>query len=333
MDLSHLPRFDGNKRGSAGVSYLQAFEAFVALRKWGTASETLYKQLWVLSFGAVPDSAFDFWSRQHIRPLALRIQTAVATCVTAADHQVVLTQYQPLYSQVIALFRQQFCVADAQEYGTLMTELAQTSAQHVGVAVWRPLILVLQRLQEFHRQPLPSSVPSECDFVSQLLDTSVVVPEVISLRLKAVVDGLTQNQLPAVPANAPADHNPRLTLAAVITAVSQLADQLDHAVGWTKSRSPLAPGVSGMVAAPVVSQQSALSAVTSHMQARGPTALAASMAASLRHLSAGQRCQLVFKAFPDALCPEHCMLHAMKACPLVLADGNADCERLQSQLQ
>jgi hypothetical protein len=327
MSVSQLPRYNGNERGSAGVAYLAAQEAFVGLGKWGTPSESLYKRMWAFAAGAEPASVFAYWCRDHVIPLAQQIQAAAATCSTHAAHQAVLNQYQPQCDAVFDLFKQRFCVPDVQEYGSLLSQLANTCAQHAGGAVWRPLLLVLQKFQEYYQQPLPSGVQSQSEFVTQLLNTPTVVPESLSLRLKAAVDGLPQHQLPAVPANAPANHNPRLTLAAVITAVSQLADQLDHAVGWSGFRFPLAPGVSGLAAAPAMSQQSVVTATTSHVQSRDPSAQAANLAASLQHLSVEDRCQVLAKAYPDALCPEHQMLHAMRVCPFAASD----CDRKPSR--
>jgi hypothetical protein len=320
MIPQHLPRYNGRERGSAGSAYIAAFDAFIGMSKWGQPSEALGRKLYALASGAEAGSVFDLWCHEHIRPLAQRVTTAAETCVTPADHQIVLTQFRPLYDAAIQLFRDTFCAPDVQEYRAIMAELLSVCQSNVGGVVWRPLHHVLQKLQQFYSQPLPSGLLGEQEFVAQLLVMDIV-PAAVSLRLQAAVDGLAQAQLPAAPGNAPANFNPRHTFAAVLTAVGQLAQQLDQAVGWGSMHFPLDSAVAGLHAvAPAVSQHSVVSATSSHLHTQDINSKAASMSTSLQHLSAGDRCQLLARAYPDALCPEHCMLHLLKVCPLAAVE-------------
>ena len=315
MSPPSLPRYSGLERGSTGTAYLAAFDAFVGMSKWGQPSEALSRKLYALASGAEPGSVFDLWCHEHVRPLAALVAAATETCVTAADHQTVLTQYRPRYDAVVQLFKDTFCCPDVHEYRALMDELMRVCQAHVGGAVWRPLHHVLQKLQQFYSQGLPAGVLREHELVAQLLAMGFL-PDFVSIRLQGAVEALPQAQLPQPPANAPANFNARHTFAAVLTAVHQLASQLDQTVGWGSLHFSGGHGMSGLgPVAPAMSQHS-VSATSHLMQAGSVNTKAASLCAMLQHLSAEERCPLLARVYPDALCPEHCMLHALKVCPL-----------------
>jgi hypothetical protein len=123
-----------------------------------------------------------------------------------------------------------------------------------------------------------------------------------------------------MPANAAAGYNPRLTFVAVLAALAQLAKQVDQAMVLHLLHQPLGTGVSGLQAVPAaVSQQPVVSVTSSHVQASDINVKAATLSASLQHMTDVDRCEVLARLFPEALCPEHAMLHPLKVCPLVTA--------------
>lgn len=323
MQRYSLPHFTGREKGAAGEAYLRAFHDAVGMSRWGTADEGLYRSLFIFASGgsaastnAQGSTPFDLWCDVHVRPLAQDIMLASQTCLDAASHQSVYNQYRPRYDSVFDLFKSEFCGHDVSEFQSLLSELASVCQNHSNSAVWRPLQHALLKVQGFYSRPVPSGVMSESEFVSQLLGMSDLLPATVSLRIQHAVDGLTAAQLPAAPANAPAGWNPKLTLAAVLSAVSELAKQQHQAAGW----GLLASASSGVSPSAVLPSQHSVSATSSLLQATDVNSKAAAMCAGLQHMSAEGRCQVLAKAFPDALCPEHRMLHPLKDCPFATAE-------------
>jgi hypothetical protein len=314
--FAQLPSYSGHDRGSAGVSFLAAFDAYVGVGKWGQSGEALRRKLYAFASCAEVDSVFDLWCLQHVRPLAQQILSATETCVTVADQQAVYNQYKPMFEAVFKLFKDDFCRSDMREYWMLVAELVDVCKSHVGSAVWRPLHHVILKLQQSYCWPLPWGVPAEQDFVAQLLSTDHL-PVAVSLKLQAAVDGLAQGQLPPLPADGAAGFKPRLTFVAVLAAVAHLAQQVDQAMVLQLLCQPGTGVIESQHT--VVSQQPVASVTSTHVQASDVSAQAATLSASLQHLSAVDRCEVLAQAFPDALCPEHAMLHPLKSCPLVTA--------------
>jgi hypothetical protein len=320
---ARLPSFSGKEKGAAGIAHLRAFHDGVLMGKWGQAGEALARHLSYFASSAEGNSPFDLWCSTHVRPLAITIADAAATCLTAADQQTVYTNYKPRYDQVFDRFKTDFCVADISEWTALLAELSTVFRTFSGYHVWQPMQHALQKLQSFYgrhtSQPLPGGVISEAQFVNQLLSMSDVVPESVSLRLKTAVGELAPARLPAAPNNAPAGYNSRHTLTAVLTAVSDLVQQQNQCVSWGALQFPAFSNPSASVV-PVASQQS-VSATSSLLQASDIHAKAATMSASLQHMGAEDRCQVLAKAFPDALCPEHRMLHPLRDCPFAVSEA------------
>lgn len=224
-----------------------------------------------------------------------------------------------MFDAVFELFKDSFCGSNVREYWMLVAEVVDVCKSNVGSAVWRPLHHVIQRLQQFYRWPLPCGVPAEHEFIAQLLSIDQS-PVAVSLKLQAAVDGLAQGQLPPLLADAAAGFKPRLTFVAVLAAVAHLAQQVDQAMVLQLLHQPLGTGVSALQAVPAaVSQHPVVSVTSSHVQACDINAKAATLSASLQHLTAVDRCEVLARAFPEALCPEHAMLHPLKVCPLVTA--------------
>jgi len=326
MQVRTLPYFSGREKGAAGLAYLRAYQDTVGMGKWGSADEGLYRGLYIFASGgsaastnAQGSTPFDLWCDKNVRPLARQIQDASSTCLDAAARQTVYNQFKPAYDGVFDLFKAEFCSPDVSEFKSLLAELVSVCQTHSNSAVWRPLQYVLMKMQGFYSRPVPSGVMSERDVVVQLLSLSDLLPETVSLRIKSVVDSLTQAQLPAAPVNPPAGWNPRFTLAAVVSAVAELAKQQDQAAGWGVLQGPSFPST---CVPTVVPSTHSVSATSSLLQPTDINQKAASMCAELSHMSAEGRCLVLAKVFPDALCPEHRMLHSLKDCPFAVSEGD-----------
>lgn len=323
-----LSAYSGQERGTAGSTYLRQFYDQSGICRWANAADGLSKNLYLFVSGGSAATAaangqptpFDLWCEVEARPLAREIADAVATCVDNASLQAAYNQFKPRYDRVFERFTEQFCSPDISEYKALLSELLSVCQAHAGSSsLWQPLQHTLMKLQSYHRRPaVPSGVMNESELVVQLLSNADLMPETVSLRLKDTLAGLGDNQLPAAPANPPAGFNRRHTLGALVAAVSVLTQQQHQAAGWGVLPQP---SHANAAVFPAASQHS-VTATSSLSQAPDIHSKAAAMCAHLSHLGAEERCQLLAKAFPAALCPEHRMLHALKDCPFAVAESD-----------
>jgi hypothetical protein len=281
--------------------------------KMSTADEALYRGLYMFVSGgsaasttAEGSTPFDLWCDIEVRPLAQRIQQDSQSRVDAAGHTACYNQFRAEYIGVFERFRTEFCSPNISEFQSLVSELVAAGKNHHDNTVWRLLKHALLKLQAFYSRPMPGGIISESEFVEQLLSMSQLLPGDVSLRIRSEIDSLPVTELPE-PAHPPPNWSAKRTLAAVIAAVSVLAKQQDRAAGW------------GMLQAPTF--YSSVSATSSLVQGSDINSRASAMCALLQHMGAEGRCQVLAKAFPDALCPEHRMLHMLKECPFAAAEN------------
>ena len=321
MQRPTLPQYTGREKGAAGLAYLRAFHDAVGMVKMSTADESLYRGLYMFVSGgsaasttAEGSTPFDLWCDVEVRPLAQRIQQDSQSRIDAAGHTQCYNQFSAEYAGVFEKFKAEFCNPNISEFQSLVSELVAAGKNHHDNTVWRLLQHALLKLQGFYSRPMPGGIISESEFVEQLLSMSQLLPGDVSLRIRSEIDSLPATELPVQPANPPPNWNAKRTLAAVIAAVSVLAKQQDRAAGWGMLQAPVSySSVSHPVA--VAPSQHSVSATSSFLQGSDINAQAAAMCAALQHMGSEGRCQVLAKAFPDALCPEHRMLHMLKDCP------------------
>jgi hypothetical protein len=327
MQRPTLPRYTGREKGAAGLAYLRAFHDAVGMVKMSTADEALYRGLYMfVSGGSVASTTaegstpFDLWCDVEVRPLAQRIQQDSQSRVDAAGHTACYTQFRVEYDGVFEKFKTEFCSPNISEFQSLVSELVAAGKNHHDNTVWRLLQHALLKLQGFYSRPMPGGIISESELVVQLLSMSQLLPGDVSLRIRSEIDSLPATALPGQPANPPPIWSAKRTLAAVIAAVSVLAKQQDRAAGWGMLQAPVPYcSVSHPVVVVAPSQQ-CVSATSSLVHGSDINSRASAMCALLQHMGAEGRCQVLAKAFPDALCPEHRMLHMLKECPLAAAE-------------
>jgi hypothetical protein len=325
MSSQQLPKYSGSQRGAAAEAYYQQWQCLVALKP-RPVDAAMAARLFAFFTGAEPQSEFYTWCCVHVLPLARAIQSDARQTTTAAEQQAVYARHIAAYDRVFESFKATFCRVGPREFQQLLLELRGASKHNQGAALWYSLMHMLRRLQLFYSGVSVAGVVSVEQLLSQLLNTAVLLPDAVALRLKMAVDSLPPEQLPAAPANAPTDYNPRLTFQAVLAAVECIAKQHDLHILW--GAVPAAVGqvsVHGSSSSSSSSNTSSQqSAVTSSSCSQEKFAImdAASLSRCLGHLSAERRCQALAMAYPDDLCPEHSMLHALKDCPLVQMHGS-----------